>query len=487
MSGEKNPTDCLPNNADRLVIEINFCQRGCMSLSFPSRIGDQVPASYEAQDNLTKLLQTDHRGGRDQVVTRVSLEYLQRMKDLRPGYFDGVKTWAKSGFVYVAAGVATVSGLGAAGYGIYKIGQYASDSGYGLRLAVLTASIGWICSECGFKPVNALAAFVAVTVRDSANRAAKSYVKGDERAAEVKEAEAKDCRKEILKQLEAVYNDCAKELQERYELAGQSKDVDKRLELRQMAVRLAGRLPTIEKLLTQIGLASHEVETILQRFKDRVRFVQHQTCRLEAKQSCGKTNAEMIASWSKDSMGEIAVPYAIKERVSAANKCRYTTLDRLKGYGSVAVSGATALAVSAAAIATFAAGCHAYQNGFGATMSRIQQLAQTQNWGWPDSGIALVGWGSAGLGVAGATTAVVVKKTAEHQKAIESNGEYVEAELNACVRDLQTIYGGVNTHLSTNRSMMSAVRERAPAIRQEIQQLGLVSDPVEILGNLAKM
>jgi hypothetical protein len=77
-----------------------------------------------------------------------------------------------------------------------------------------------------------------------------------------------------------------------------------------------------------------------------------------------------------------------------------------------------------------------------------------------------------------------------HHRAIKDNAEYIESELSACSKDLTTIYDGVATHLkslpkgSDRRDLASNLDQRLPAIRKEIQGLGLRSDSQEVLGSL---
>ena len=235
-----------------------------MSLSYPSRVGDQVTASSEARDNLSKLLRVDPRGGKDQVATKVALQYFHRSRELGPGYFDGVTSWAKSNVVYALAATAATAAIVATGYAVSK-------TSYGPWIAA-----GGICTvlgsyACGFRPEEKIIALLTLAVRDTAVRAADSSMKRDERISQANAKEAKECHKEILNQLSAVYNDCAKELK-KFAMTS-SKNASERLELKRTADRLEERLPAIERLLSGLDLGKHEVEGVLQRFKDAIRFV----------------------------------------------------------------------------------------------------------------------------------------------------------------------------------------------------------------------
>jgi hypothetical protein len=174
-----------------------------MSLSYPSRIGDQVPASSEARDNLSKLLRVDPRGVKDQVATKVALQYFQRSIDLSPGYFDGLKSWAKANFVYVLAGTTATAAIGLAAYA-------ASTTSYGRWIAGGLCGTAVVSYALGYRPEENIKALLTLAIRDTAVRAADSSIKNDQRIWQAKEKEAKECHKEILNQLSAVYNDCAK-------------------------------------------------------------------------------------------------------------------------------------------------------------------------------------------------------------------------------------------------------------------------------------
>ena len=447
-----------------------------MSLVIPSKIGDQLPASYEARDNLNKLMRADARGSKDQVATRLAVECFQEAQRLQPGYFDGVKSWIKSGAVYAAAGAATIGAIGLAGYGIYQV---ASKTDYGAHLIAGLCGTAWISSEFGYRPIEYCKALLAAAVRDSANRASQISMKKDEKTWEASEQEIQKCRAEIMKQLTFVYDDCSKLLQEKCDQ--NTNNSESRLELKQMADRLEKQIPTIEKLLSQFGLSKHEVEGILQRFKGKIRFVQNYACSLSPGKSYGKINAELLERFgrSKGSVAEIAVPYAIKERVLAAKQYRFGILDRCAGYGSALVAGAKTFTVSTVALGTIAAVWDMYQNGIRSTVEKIQNL------GWPDhtdmktmAGLTLV---------AGSSVYTVGKKSLEHHHKIIENATYVDDELSAASTDLQTIYDGVAIHLNALRgeprfSMTAELKKQMPAIQAEIQKLKIVNDPAEILG-----
>ena len=459
-----------------------------MSLSYPSRIGDQVPASSEAQDNLSKLLRVDPRGGKDQVATKVALQYFQRSIDLRPGYFDGLGSWAKANFVYVLAGTAATAAIGLTAYA-------ASTTSYGRWIAGGLCSTAVVSYAFGYRPEQNIKALLTLAIRDTAVRAADSSTKNDRRIWQAKEKETKECHKEILNQLSAVYNDCAKELKKF--VTTSSKNANERLELKRIADRLEERLPTIEKLLSGLSLGKHEIEGVLQRFKDAIRFVQDQACRLYPEKSYEKMNADLIAGWSIDSVREIAVPHSIRDRASAAKNSRIGILDQAAGYASAVLSGIGTLAVATTAAAILAGFVHAYQYGFPATTSKAQDLftkLANQNYRGLLDGVdkkSLAGLSVLAVGAVGSSIYVTAKNGLDHAHAIDANAEFVGSELAACTEDLRKIYDGVATHLqslqrTTRASLTIALSQRIPAIRKEMTGLGLIDDPSDILRKLER-
>src|SRR5580704_15273804 len=149
-----------------------------------------------------------------------------------------------------------------------------------------------------------------------------------------------------------------------------------------MVEHLDRQLPTIELLLGKLDLAPHENEKILQKFKDKVRFVQRQACSLYPKKSCEKMNVELIARWSIRSIEEIAVPYSIRERAAIAKRCRLGTMDRLAEYGSSLLSGAGTFVALSTAIAGTALAINTYQNGWDNTILKAKNLFTTQSGKW---------------------------------------------------------------------------------------------------------
>lgn len=449
-----------------------------VSLHIPSRVGDQFPASFEASDNLNKLLHADCK---EKVATRVALEHFNRIQTLKPGYLDGVKSWAKSGLIYLGAGTVTVGAIGLTGYGLW---QAISKTDYGPWVVMGLCGTGWISSEAGYRPIEYVKGLLAMAVRDSANRAANSSVKNDERVWKSNESKIEDCHNKILEQLLLVYDDCAKELSQQYQQADKGENINERLALKQMVCRLEKQLPRIEKLLGQFQLEKNEVETVLQKFKDRIGFVQNRVCSLSPNKTRAKLNADLIARWSPREMREIAVPFSIRERALDAHKRQFTFLDRSKGYLSAAASGVGTLIASTALTVALAAALNVYQTGnVTAPMYAAQNLySYGGNNITPKTALAA-------LGVLGLSTTVAAKRGLDHYHEVQSNAQSTEEDLKACTNEMQGIYDGVAAHLKElplheRSSLANALSIRLSAIRNEIEKLRIVQDPKEIIGPL---
>jgi hypothetical protein len=456
-----------------------------MSLSYPSRIGDQVPASSEARDNLSKLLRVDPRGGKDQVATKVALQYFHRSRELGPGYFDGVTSWAKSNVVYALAATAGVGAIALTAYAAANTTSGRWILGASLGTAVVSYAIG-------FKPEEYIKTLLTLAVRDTAVRAADSSIKRDERISLANAKEAKECHKEILNQLSAVYNDCAKELK-KFAMTS-SKNASERLELKKTADRLEERLPAIERLLSGLDLGKHEVEGVLQRFKDAIRFVQDQAGRLYPEKGYEMMNAHLLAEWPQGSVEDIVVPHAIRDRASAAHNSRMGFFDKAAGYGSAALKGVGTFAGWAAFTVLFAGATHAFLHGTAATTAKAQELftkLANQNYRGLAEGIGektLLSFGIGAFGTVAWTAKITANNWTDHSSAIEENAQFVESELTACSEDLRAIYDGVADHLRTvptNRAFLRhTLRQRLPAIHEGVARLGLNDDPSDILKNL---
>ncbi len=447
-----------------------------MSLTFPSRLGDTTFSSPEAKENLLKLQRVDPRGSKDQVATRVALNHFRQIQELQPGYFNGLISWTKAGCVYLLGGSAS---LGAVGAGVYLLGPRAIQAGYGAQMAAGLATGALASWGFGLNPIKALMMLLIMAVRDAANRAANWSTRNDERSLETRALEAKECHKEIVQQLSVVYDDCAQKLHEFYEFTDKY-DIDVLIQLKQLAQDLEDSLPVIENLMKGFSLGKHEMECVLQKLKGSIRFVQSEACKLEADPLCSKKNAELLTQFPKESMQQLAIPVAIQERVTVAKQSRMSFIDRCKGYGSSVYAG-----LRTAAITTFATAALAVSYA-------LYQLYFDRNW------IPSQAFGNMkGIGVGGAVAISAVgsvqtaNKIQSCSNMIQGNADYVEEELNGCVSDLKAIYNSVKNHLESlndrgRRQMIPLLRERLPAIQKEIQKLGIVDNPAEILGDLCK-
>jgi len=453
-----------------------------MALAFPSRVGDQFNASFESESNFNQLLRVDARGSEEQVATRVALQHFRRIQELRPGYFDGLKSWAKSGCVYVGAGAATLGTIALTAYGVYQI---ATQTNYGLHLLAGTSTAGWISSEMGYAPINNLSALVIATVRDSANRAAKSSIKADERSLEAKEREAKECHEQIIKQLTAVFDDAAKYLRESCQKVEISAKGEDRIALRKMANLLSDQIGPIEILLSKLHLKKNETEAILQRLKDTVRSVQAESCKLGSSRSDGKRNAELIAGWPLGSVGEIAVPFGIRDRIESANRARMGTVEKAQGYCKAFLSMIPASAISGFAVTAIWIGWNSYANGSADTVQKARDFFSNLKWepsSWLDLQSMTKAQGIALCAIALPTAAVGIKKGLDHSRMIEANAAYVQEKRETATKELLEIYEGIGRHVASDKVLAQQIRQRAPEMREEFRKLGIGTDLNAILG-----
>ena len=454
-----------------------------MSLAFPPEVGSS--ASPWAQENLKKLLRADARGPRDQVATNVALECFQRMQELNPGYFEGIKSWVKAGGVYALSGTVAAGAIALSGWSLYEAGRNILTPTQVAALVAAVGTGGWISSELGFKPLGGLVTFLAVTVRDAANRAAKWSVKKDERSLQEKEKEAKECHQAILNQLSVVYNDSGKKLHEMFSAAEKTHNPQKLLEIQQIASKLEERLPTIKKLLQQFLLSNYEIESVMQGLTNTTRFVQAHAFQLKPKYE--GMNCGLIAGCPISSVSQMAVPVDIQDRIAAAKLSRFTFTDQVKGYGSAALTGGKAFVGLTAALAAIAAVYSCSQFGLGATVQQVSKFFTDRNWSLSSDTNLNVVLGGAALGVVGASAAVTVNKSQNFHNTVQSNSQYVRQEINQSKEELKMIYDGIGHYFNTltgseKLKIASALVDRIPVINHEIKNQGF--DPAEITGKL---
>lgn len=424
-----------------------------MSLTFPSHFSSRSAASPEAKENLVRLQRVDSRGGKNQVATRVALDYFQRIEELRPGYFDGVKSWLKSGCVYVIGGTAGLGILGLGAYGSYKGLEAAYNAGYAPELFAglgTLAAGGLVAKKLGYNPLGLVGGLLTLAVRDAANRAARWSSKQDEMVLKAKAAESKECHQEICRQLSVVYEDCAQFLHESFERT--KGDANARIELKDLADTLDKKVSVMKALMGQLGLARHEIENILQPLQDRIHHIRVRACELKADGMSQQMNAELIAGWAPSKIQEIAVPYLIRERSQAAESARYTIFESLSGYSKAVLCGTATLACMGAAAF------------LGERLLPSASVLENR----------LV----KGLLLGGPAAAVTIHKGFSHSEAVQSKEDYASDELRAATEELKGIYDGIASHLgslkgATRSSMAGAIGEKLGRIRQEVRSLSL--------------
>lgn len=441
-----------------------------MVLAVPSTLDQRVQASSEAPDNLRKILRLNAAGGKEQVATRLTIECFNRAQALRPGYFDGVKSWVKSGVVYLCGGTAALGAVGLGTYGVIKAAEMAYSKGYALHCSATLGIAGWISSELGIPPVRLGMAFLAVAVRDAAVRAAKWSTKQDEKTLEENAKEAQECRKQICNQMLFIFDDVAQHLRESYAKAEQG-DPEEVLRLKQIVDDLERKIPSIETVLKKFDLTAPEIENILQKFKNAARYIQVQSYELKPKD--GKRNAELLAAAPAHSLSRIAVPVEMRERIAAAKQNKLGIIGQLQGYGRVALSGTKAL-LGGTVVGGVAGLAYAVKEG---------DIRGTFNALHPTD-YRVIG---AGLGILG-ITGYAMKKSLDHESSlIESNAEYVEKELAACRNEMRDIYQSMIDYVtqipdpSKRRHLIQELRAKHAVICQEIQKLGITQDALEIV------
>ena len=404
------------------------------------------------------------------MATRLAIECFNRSQELRPGYFDGVKSWVKSGVVYLCGGTAALGAVGLGTYGVIKAAEMVYAKGYALECSATLGMAGWISSELGVPPLRLGMAFLAVAVRDAAVRAAKWSTKQDEKTLEANAKEAQECHKEICNQLLFVFDDVAQHLRESYAKAekGDSQEV---VRLKKIVDDLERKLPSIESVLKKFDLTTPETENILQKFKNAVRYIQVQSYELQPND--GKRNAELLAAAPSNSLSRIAVPLEIRERIAAAKQNRLGIMGQLQGYGRVALSGTKALLGGATIGGLIGLGYAASQGDIRGTWDRLTP-----------GDYRVIGTGLGILGITG----YAMKKRLDHESAlIESNAKYVEKELASCRSEMRDIYQSIVGYIgnlpdpSKRRHIIQELRAKHAVICQEIQKLGITHDPLEIV------
>lgn len=436
-----------------------------MSLTFPSRVGDQTLSSTEASVNLHKLERVSEFGRKEQVATSVAIDCLDRIRELQPGYLDGVKKWLKSGCVYMLGGAAAIGIAGATigGVGVAIASEQVPPTVKCALVGVVTLSV-WQAKRVSL--------LYAMLVRDAACRAAKLVSKRDEKYEEARAKEAYQCHQEICRQLQLVYDDCAKKLREETRV----EDVAKAIEFKQSVDVLEQKLLIVEKQFEQFHLAPNEISSILQRLKDAIHFAQITACDLSLEKGTEERNLRMLAAYPQNGIQDIAVPRSLRERVLAARSSGFGYIESLSGYCGSLLSGAQRFCAAAMVLAI---PCGGY-----ALAQRYYEDVQL-----PD-----ITWRQMAQGAAIPAGCAAIYKTGAafiaHRQKLQANAEYVQEELDYCKQELQAIYNkiaGLITQLpdgsAAKQELRIALTGKLPLIQKEIEKLRL-KDSGEILARL---
>jgi len=464
-----------------------------MSLSFPSNAGPM--ASFQAQENILKLSRVNQHGPKDQVATRVALECFNRQQELQPGYFQGTLSWMKSGVVYLGTGAATLALYGGLAFGAYKAAvawgyvsntQLAAGAGAFLATSALTS---WL----GFNPVRYIFGILGLTIRDAATRGADWSIRNDTRTLKEKEYEAIQCHKTIVSHLSTVYNDCANKLHEMLENAESARDPSRILKLQQSVNNLDDHIPDIKIQLKKLKLDKHEIEIILQRLSNSIKYVQTQTSQL--KPHSEKRNISLIGACPVNSVGKMAIPQNIQERMDVSRNSQFGLGHRIKGYvGSILSGGLTGTGLTAA-IGAAAALFFAHRYGLNASFSYMKE-------GYMKPDFSVLGsinslnltqkaiFGTAALVPVVASTGVLISSARTEHSHNVANRTYVQEELSACKKELKEIYDDMAQCFSClppqeRQRQARVLTERLPAINRAIKYQGL--KPSEITGYLEQV
>ncbi len=432
-----------------------------MSLTFPPLIGDQFPASEVAKKNFKILERVDPRGPIEQVATQLAMGKLDRIRELEPTYLDAALSLTKFSVIYVSGLAVAGTAIGGLGYGAVC----AYDAQY--SLAAIGGSMivaDWLAGKMG-SSLTHLGYLYFQTVNTIARQAAKWSSKQDERTLEQKQLETTDCRNEICKQLEAVYDDCGKYLSEK---AQKIETIEKAVHFRQRVSDFEKKLPLIEKMIGRLGLSNDKIATVLQKLKTRIQLVKEATCELSSKPTAPGKNFQILKLYREDSIGDIAVPGEIQRRIDQARRSQMSLAAKVGGY--IRALGSGVLAAGIAAITGAAIGLGLSYSGGAASLAPVTPLH------------------TATLAAVPTLVWKVYRDCSAHSQEIRNKAGFAEDELNACKENLKEIYQDVARGLQDSRKSIRVpadMQSKLATIRNEIQKLALVKDPAEILGVLA--
>ncbi len=438
-----------------------------MTLKLPLQIGDQFPASSFAKSNYKALKRFDPRGGINQIATDTVLKKLSEIRELEPTLMDAVKSNAKALGYYVAGGAVGLGVFAGVGYGIYKMveAQLSREAYWATYAVAISAEYLLEKMNCGLS--NLSLAYV-LAVHDTAKRAAKWSTKQDERTQDQKSQDAINCREEICAQLKTVFDDCGKYLNEK---AASIETLEKGVKFRQRLASFEQKFPLMEKMLIACNLHQDKVSEVMQRLKDRVQLAKKQSCELSASPLDKDRNLQILSLYKAEAIQDIAVPGDIQSRIEQARGQQMGRMEKVSGYVSALWSGVKAGLCASVGTAIVGKGlAHQFE------ISPLWSLALP-----PLSPLQ-----TAACVAAVAIPAVVVigKECVAHTKNIQDNHGFVQDELNACKNELSAIYQNVAESLQS-KPVPADLKPKFAVIQNEIQKLGLVKNPAEILGALA--
>lgn len=439
-----------------------------MTLKLPLQIGDQFPASSFAHTNYKALKRFDPRGGINQIATDTVLKKLAEIRELEPTLIDGVKSNAKALGYYVTGGAVGLGVFGAIGYGIYKMveAQLSAETYWATYAVAISAEYLLEKVNCGLS--NLSLAYV-LAVHDTAKRAAKWSTKQDERTQDQKQLDAVNCREAICSQLKTVFDDCGKYLTEK---AASIETIEKGAKFRQRLANFEKKFPHIEKMLAASGLPKDKISEVMQRLKDRVQLAKKESCELSASPLDKDRNLQILSLYKEEAVSDIAVPGDIQTRIEQARGQQMGRMEKVSGYVSALWSGVkTGLGASLGTAVVSQGLAYKYDLFPLVTSFALPTLSPIQT-------AACV------AAVAIPTVAVIGKECITHTQKIRDNHGFVQDELNACKNELAAIYQNVADSLES-KPVPADLKPKFAVIQNEIQKLGLVKNPAEILGALA--
>lgn len=430
-----------------------------MSLIHPPQ--SNLPGASEyARANYKALKRVDPRGDINQIATTLVLKNLEQIRELEPTLWDGVKSNMKALGCYVAGAAGGTAVFGGLGYLAWTIAK----TQFSWQALAMAVTAEYLLEKKDLGITNLSLAYI-LAVHETAKRAAKWSTKQDERTQDQKMKDASKCREVIHKQLESVYNDCGKHLEQK---AANIDSLEKRVKFRQNVVDFEKKLPLIENMLRDLGLNKAKSAEVLQGMKNRILHAKESACELSPKPKAKDQNLEILSHYNEEYIHDIAVPGEIRRRIGQARAQQMGCMAKLSGYANALWSGVKAGVTAALAVAALERGWIYYAKGAEALLT-MPQLVPAQTAGCVAA-------------IAIPTIAVIAKECAAHSRKIRDKAEFVEKELSECKDSLRAIYQNVGD-LEPNK-ITPKLQRKFSLIQNEIQKLGLVNDPKEIFGSL---